>query len=168
MKFIKLFIISIVVLFSGITLISLFMPSQVQISKAITMQTNEEDLWQVIDDFSTWEKWNSLLPGLSLRNPEYTSESIKAENVIITWKEKHPGLRIAAVKQTGKKKLLMGWKLQAAEKVGELTVQCYMDIGLRWYPWEKFAGMIYEKYYRDELTSGLTALKEILENKSAQ
>jgi hypothetical protein len=164
-KYLKLAFFSLIFLFLFITGISLFMPSKVQVSKMLNTSASADRLRSIIGDFRTWEQWNSLLPGLASQNPEYSADSIKTKNITVTWKEKQPRLLVAMMERKKGKPLITGWKMQPDAASDSLTVQWYINIQLRWYPWEKFAGMLYEKSWGDKLSEGLMRLKAIAEKK---
>ena len=63
----------------------------------------------------------------------------------------------------GSKKVDNGWNL--VREQGSLTVQWYMDFKLRWYPWEKFSSLLFEKQYGTQMEIGLAKLKRLAENK---
>ena len=54
------------------------MPSQVHISKIMNMDSEPDSLWQVVDNFKTWDQWNTILPDLSMQNPEYSGHYLVA------------------------------------------------------------------------------------------
>ena len=62
----------------------------------------------------------------------------------------------------GSKKVDNGWNL--VREQGSLTVQWYMDFKLRWYPWEKFSSLLFEKQYGTQMEIGLAKLKRLAEN----
>lgn len=150
MKFVKLAILSFVFLLLLLTAFSLFIPSRVQLSKALKINTQSDSLWQVVDDFRSWEQWNTLFPGLSQENPEYTSTGMRTGNANVNWESRQPGLHVALIKRDNRKPIRSGWKVVNDGATDSITVQWYIDIKLRWYPWEKFAGMLYEKSYGDK------------------
>ena len=124
---------------------SLLIPSRVQISKAITIRSHPDSLWRIVDDFKSWEQWNTLFPGLSMEKREYSDSGMKTENAIVKWKSREPGLHVAMIQRNNKRPVISGWKIVNSETTDSITVQWYIDINLQWYPWEKFAGMLYEK-----------------------
>lgn len=164
MKFVKLAIISFVFLFLLLCGFSLFIPSQVQISKALQMNVHPDSLWFLVNDFKSWKNWNTLFPGLSLENPEFTDTGMKTKDAIVEWESRQPGLQVALIKRGNQKPIRSGWKVLQDDSGDSIKVQWYIEIQLRWYPWEKFAGMLYEKSYGDKLMEGLMNLKSILEN----
>lgn len=55
-----------------------------------------------------------------------------------------------------------GWKLLGGDDDSTtVTVQWYMDFYLRWYPWEKFGSLIFERSYGARMETGLSNLKKI-------
>jgi hypothetical protein len=149
-------------------MISLFMPSHVQIVKARNMYTQTDSLWKIIHDFKTWEQWNTIVPGLAEQNPEYSENKLQAKNIMVKWiGEPHPVSRFAVIERKTGKQILTGWKVANDIKTDSVMVQWLIGIQLRWYPWEKFAGMLYEKSYGDKLSEGLDRLKNLVENKSS-
>ena len=143
---------------------SLFIPSHVQISKAITIRSLPDSLWRLVDDFKSWGQWNTLFPGLSMEEPAYSDSGMKTENAIVKWKSREPGLHVAVIQRKNNRPIISGWKVVNIGAEDSITVQWYIDINLRWYPWEKFAGMLYEKSYGEKLMQGLIQLKDMLEN----
>ena len=145
---------------------SLFIPSHVQLSKAITIRSHPDSLWQLVDDFKSWGQWNTIFPGLSMEKPAYSDSGMKTENAFVKWKSREPGLHVAVIQRNNNRSIISAWKIvsNGTATADSITVQWYIDINLRWYPWEKFAGMLYEKSYGDKLMQGLTQLKDILEN----
>jgi len=129
----------------------------------MNMDSEPDSLWQVVDNFKTWDQWNTILPDLSMQNPEYSGHYLRTEKIKVSWQRKQPGLQVAKIERKNGKPLLTGWKAAKDNRTDSLRVQWYIDIHLRWYPWEKFAGMLYEKSYGDKLEDGLKKLKQILE-----
>ena len=142
---------------------SLLIPSHVQISKALQIRTQPDSLWKVVDDFTTWKNWNTLFPGLSTEKADYSDSVLRTENAEVKWKSREPDLRVALMQRENRKPILSGWRITNEGITDAITVHWYINIKLRWYPWEKFAGMLYEKTYGEKLLQGLNALKTILE-----
>lgn len=146
MKVVKLGLISLVVFSVMITLLSFLFPSRVRISKAIDIKTGREELLQQLRDTAAWRQWNTLSGNASLPSvTAVTDSSVVAE----------------AIQPNGRKGT-MGWNIYAGSVPNTLTVQWYMDFRLRWYPWEKFSGILFEKRYGPAMESGLEKLRQIL------
>jgi len=145
MRFVKLAVISFVLLFVVITLISLFIPSTVKISKAINIHTSPDSVWSKVGNKQSWPKWNRL-----------------SINEQIDWIKKEHDEHIARI-PAGSSYMLSGWRCILYSGTDSLTVQWYLDISLKWYPWEKFRSLLFEKTYGPEMEQGLTNLKILLE-----
>jgi hypothetical protein len=165
-KIFKLAIISFVFFFLLITVISLFLPSTIRITKTEEINTSKEAVMQQISDPAKWKEW---YPGLD-------SAKLFYENGIVTGvvqnEKKQRLIRIIDKKEdevmieykgSGKTKIAGGWKLSAVDS--SITVQWYMISHLRWYPWEKFSGILYERSFSTQMKTGLIRLKDLLESK---
>jgi Polyketide cyclase / dehydrase and lipid transport len=175
MRIIKLAVISFIILFLFVTAISLLLPSHVRISKAINIKTVADSVWNQLDDLRKWESWNPFFSGLGTKKVTWldtaggTLNAIKVETTTIRWKEKNGDEHIAEMLSGGRLPVMSGWKCIISKQgdsyaeADSITVQWYMDFRLRWYPWEKFASLMFEKSYGAKMEQGLTNLKGLLE-----
>lgn len=163
MRIARLIIISVLVLFLIITIISLFIPSHVRISKAVQINSSKESVMSQISDPEKWKNW---YPGAESSNFFYENDSVKGlildsnkrRFIVITGKKDD---EVTAIYQLPNKQIPTGWQVAAAEN--SVTVQWYIDFHLRWYPWEKFTSFLFEKVYNPQLQQGLNNLKIFLE-----
>ena len=168
MRLLKLFILSFTILFLIITAISLLIPFHVRISRATNVLAAPEKVWQQVDDLHTWKNWNPFLSGVSPDSISYSdsvngkSRSMSMRGTSIQWKDIRPDERIAEM-QAGRRSILSGWKCISHTGSDSTTVQWYMDFHLRWYPWEKFASLLFEQSYGPKMEQGLGNLKKITE-----
>ncbi len=166
MRILRLIIISILVLFTIMTIISLFVPSRVSISRAVQINTSKEKLMDQLSNPANWKNWY----------PESDSTQLYYQDGIIKGlvlnKDKHHYLVITETKNDEvlatyilpNRKIVTGWKVISAIDSSSQTVQWYMDFHLRWYPWEKFSSFVFERIYNPQLEKGLKNLKEVLES----
>ena len=147
LKIIKLGLISIVFFAVMITLISLFFPSRVRISKAIDINTSRENLMKQLGDTASWKNW---YPGADSAEILPQIISITDSTVVAN-----------SIMQNGRKGVT-GWNIYESGIPNTLTLQWYMDFKLRWYPWEKFSGLLFEKRYGPLMEKGLEELKAFL------
>ena len=165
MRIIKLIIISILVLFIIITIISLFIPSHIRISKAIQINASKES---VMNQISNPEKWKNWYPGIDSIKYFYKAGVIKG---IMLNEEKQQYLILSNKKNNEvtaaftfpNKKILTGWEIVPTLGTNSVTVQWYIDFHLNWYPWEKFTSFMFERIYNPQLQKGLDNLKTFLE-----
>lgn len=167
MRALKLAIISFIILFLLMTGISLFIPPHIRVSRALQINSPEQRILDVIDDPASWKYW---FPGadsamLYQENGRARGVVLNAnQNRYVSLKERKSDEIIAEYKGIKQKKVLTGWTTHREES-GAITVQWYMDFTLRWYPWEKFSSILFEKQYGPGLDEGLARLKRLLEEK---
>jgi hypothetical protein len=166
MRIVKLAVISFVMFFLLITGISLFIPSNVRISKAINIAAPRDSIWQQIDNFNNWSKWNPFVSDTSVRekiiSPDGTAMQI--DNTNVKWLDKQENSRTAQMTTSGHRAITSVWNTINYSSADSVTIQWYLDFKLRWYPWEKFSSLMLEKSYGPALEKGLTNLKKQLEN----
>lgn len=154
MRIIKLALLSIVFLFLIITGMSLLIPSQIRISKAINLPNNEDVVNALVRDTGNWHLWHPLFlensgkgrPGIAIK-PLQQNDSVVIKNV-----------------QLGTQApVLNGWQLYHHTSTDSLTLQWFMDFKLAWYPWQKFGSLLYENTYGVMMQQGLQNIKEQME-----
>lgn len=166
MRFIRLFVGSILVLFLIATAISLFLPSRVRISRATNIAATPGAIWSTIDSMQYWPSWNPFFEGVS---PSAIS-NIKSDSGLITameingtkveWIKRDELTRIAAMTRPGKLPVHNGWRCITHTGSDSTTLQWYMDIRLRWYPWEKLGSIMFERSYGPSVEKGLANIRE--------
>lgn len=164
MRFIRLFLISILVLFGIITVLSLFIPSHVRISRAVNVKANADSVRAQLSDPVQWRNW---YPGLDSAQPRHengtlTGYELGNARASLTLTSRTNDEVTATFTGPRLKPVINGWKL--LHNPDSLTVQWYMDFYLRWYPWEKFASLLLEKSYGPQMEQGLATLKRQVEN----
>ncbi len=166
-KILKLIIGSFIFLFTVITIISLFIPSHVQISKAVEVHAERDSIYQQLIDPSQWHNWypandsikvlynNDQPKGIEIGELKLQITRYNADTIWANYSS------IANRKQMG-----TSWILFRAET--STAVQWSMDFQLHWYPWEKFSSLLLEKRYGPVMETGLNNLKTYLENRSSK
>jgi hypothetical protein len=165
MRILRFFLISLIVIFFITTIISLFIPSHVRITKAIQINASGEAVINQISDVANWKNW---YPGADSSNFFFEDNKIrglilnerKKQYLILTGKKEN---EVTAEYILPNKKIPMGWLLATGANSNSVTVQWYMDFHLRWYPWEKFSSFLFEKIYHPQLQQGLENLKKFVE-----
>lgn len=162
MRFVKLFIISVVVISVVMILLSLMLPSHVRISRAIDIQAPAGQIRSKISNLENWPQWNVLLSDSSIttttvatdniqtnRFQIYASASVSRETISTRWVQPN------GKEFTGNFSLLPGDSVT--------VVQWYFDFYLRWYPWEKFGSIIYDDRMGPGMEKSLAQLKALVE-----
>ncbi len=164
MGIIKLAFISAIVFFFIITGISLFIPSHIRISKAVDINTSKANLKEQLSNATNWKNWYPGADSASLYfiNGEVKGMTTKSRQSLII-KGVNDSAVIVETIRANNKTGSMGWNFFEASTPNAVTVQWYMDFHLRWYPWEKFSGIMFEKRYGPLMEQGLKKLKTQLE-----
>ena len=165
MRIARFIIISVVVLFIIITIISLLIPSNVRISRGIQISSSKDSVMSQISEVANWKNW---YPGADTLQFYYQNNTIKGL-VLDEQKMRYLVMRakksdeIKAEYVLPNKKIPTGWLIVANAESNSVTIQWYMNFHLHWYPWEKFSSFMFEKVYHPQLQQGLDNLKRFLE-----
>jgi hypothetical protein len=164
-KIFRLLFFSVLFLFLLVTGISLFIPSHIRISKAINIAASADTVLSQINEPVKWKNW---FPGLESSTLFYEAGVVKGviisdssqQYIRITEKKKD---EVITELMSGSKKIISGWKVISYAQPGSTTLQWYMDFKLRWYPWEKFSSLLFEKSYGLKMEQGLNNIKKLVE-----
>jgi len=152
MRFFKLAVLSFVILFAIITVFSLFIPSNVRISRAIDITARQQNLLPLLQHQQHWKKWN----------PPFMNDST-ANTIEVRIVASSDTLIISEWKQGTKPPLINGWQVHTMPGANTLTLQWYMDFKLQWYPWKKFESLFFDKVYGAMMQEGLQNIKARVE-----
>lgn len=161
MKLLKLGLISLISFTLLLTAISLLIPSQVRVSRAVDIQAPIATIKPYLTDIGQWSRWNLYVD--SLPNKKVVSaESLTSPDMDI---------RIYAASDTS---ILSVWGRLGGNQFTShyrliphsdhvTTVQWYFDFNLRWYPWEKFSSIIYDQQFGPTMEKSLQQLQSLCE-----
>ena len=153
MRVIKLGIISLIVFAIFLTLLSFLFPSRIRISKAIDIQATESKLYDQLRSYHTWYTTadSNVLFGKNGIVAQLFTDDITTESTMeyVVKNGTFPDHKVRRA----------GWDFHQSSAPGKLSVQCYMDFKLKWYPWEKFTGLLLEKRYGPMIEQALEKLK---------
>jgi hypothetical protein len=161
MRIIKLAIISIVILFLVVYGISLLIPSHIRISRAANIDVPKDSLVSALTDLRQWKKWNILVNDTGLTNQQYTFDSFSSDQEKVTKQLQVGDTLITTWQQRKGPALISGFTWQG--NGNQLVVQWYFDFHLRWYPWEKFSSIVFDKQLGPPMEKSLSNLKKLLE-----
>ncbi|HEY1199991.1 MAG TPA: hypothetical protein VGE79_03370 [Niastella sp.] len=161
MRFVKLAIISAVVLFIVIFLFSLIIPSTVRVSRAIDISAPKDSLVARLADLREWKQWNIMANNPELGNEQFAESTITSEHMTITKTAQVGDTLLTDWKQPNARVLNSGFTWYGND--GQLVLQWYFDIKLRWYPWEKFGSIVFDKQLGPPMEKSLGNLKKLLE-----
>ena len=149
LKPIRFIIIGILLLFLVSLGISLMIPSEIKISRAIDIQADKDTVYKLLANKEEWPVWN---PVFSENN------SSNFQKINVTSLTRTDSILLFRLDQPGKKPVLNGWRLFKGGPQ-TVTVQWYMDLTLKWYPWEKFKSLFFENTIGAIMEQGLKNLK---------
>lgn len=145
MRIIKLGIISAIVFSLLLLLFSLIIPSHVRISRAVNIAAPKQAVYAQIESTDKWKVWNEFSQGR-------ISVAVDAtEPTLITTHWKYGDKTVKSY-------------FQLEESANITVVQWYFDFHLRWYPWEKFGSITFDKQFGPVMERSLNNLKKLVEN----
>jgi hypothetical protein len=167
MRVIKLAILSFVFLFLLVTIISLFIPGNITISKATNIPGDAEIVDWYISKLTGWREWHPVLKDV----PEkefiiFSDTTLKVKNTSINLVERKSEEILTEMSTDGGRPIRSGLKLIRHQPGDSATLQWFMDFKLRWYPWEKFRSLFFENIYGVQMEQGLANLKELSRRRS--
>ena len=161
MKFIKLGLISFVVLFMIVTAFSLLLPSKVVVSRATDLRANKDSVHAYMSNLNTWNDWLAIGPKDSLIA---SGQALQWNNTTITVTEKNPE-QINSVWQIGQGRPMSGeFNFISSGDSSIFTLQWAFIQDIKWYPWEKFASIFSDNALGPLMEKSLDKLKVKVEN----
>ncbi|MBO9203614.1 MULTISPECIES: SRPBCC family protein [Niastella] len=161
MRIVKLAIISVVVLFLVTYLFSLIIPSQIRISRAMNISVSNDSLRALVTDLRQWKQWNELVNNPALTNQQYAEKSYSSDQLKVTSEPSTGDTLFTAWRQQNARVLASGFTWEGTGD--QLVLQWYFDVKLKWYPWEKFSSIVFDKQLGPPMEKSLGNLKKLLE-----
>lgn len=166
MRIVRLIVISILLVFFVVTIISFFIPSNIRISRAVQINSRKDTVMSQISDPHKWRNWYP-----DADSSKFYVENGQVKGLILDQRKRQYIIlkqitedEVTAIYTLPNKEVRTGWQVVSTTGSASVTVQWYMDFHLRWYPWEKFSSFIFEKVYHPQLQKGLDNLKKLLEH----
>ena len=164
MRFIKLAIISFVLIFGVATLLSFLLPSRVVVSRAIDIDAPKDTILKRVHDIKEWKSWlvnNDSIPMvvavvngrqlLTMGNTTVYISSVTSDEIKTNWRVK-------------KGKTMPGYlNLSTSPDKSSVTVHWQFVQELNWYPWEKFSAIMSDKILSPFMEESLAKLKQEVE-----
>jgi hypothetical protein len=172
MKFVKPFLFVASGFFILITLISLLIPSQVMTTKSVTIHSPKEKIGSAIKDLQMWRYWHPVFKADSaamfISSPSNVAgayadweQSGKKNRMTIT-EVFAEGIKIN-LERPGEKAVENSLLVLPMEEAGTFHVEWRSLTKLKWYPWEKFAGIFVSDMTGPGYEAALNELKKFVE-----
>ena len=162
MRLFKLLSISIVIFGVFILGFSALFPSSVRISRAINIGAPMQKVQQGLGDLQKWQYWNDMTTKEDLTNKKFSDSSFASDQMKVKLVSVSPDLVLTRWNRNENEAINSGFQLVGA--ADSTVVQWYFDFKLKWYPWEKFGSIIFDKQLGPPMESSLTRLKKFIEN----
>lgn len=160
MRAIKLALISFVILFLIITLMSSLLPRDVLVSRAVDINAATGPIQQKLFDLKQWNTWM----------PVDTTVSFAYNEMKNTLQSGNTEIKIIS---TSDSLLVTDWRTTSDHMTGQfriidhnngiVTVQWQMEERIGWLPWEKFASITADKVMGGSMEKSLDKLKRSIE-----
>ena len=165
-RLIKGFVIALVGLFVFITLLSLFIPSRVMISRGVVIHAGAAKVFDQVSNLPNWKNWQPVFKNDSARirfgnnSAEWTSQN-RANTIIVTSRSENS--ISASLKREGENTVLNTIRILPLADSNQVQAEWNVLIKLKWYPWEKFYGIFIEKITGQGYEEALNGLKAYCE-----
>lgn len=133
-------------LFAVLLCISLLFPNHIMISRGVKLSADKNKVITAIADLSTWKDWNGLLAG---------AKDITVKDSVLRWEGANGtqnSVKITGINDKGvtadfiigNSRLVNGGFSVEKRDPAEDSIQVvwFLVEELKWYPWEKFYGMM--------------------------
>ena len=174
-----MFLFVLVGLFAVVTIIGLFIPSSVKISRGIIISADSVTVHHELSDVKSWHQWMPWItsdsgaivqlspitdqPGSFFKWKGLSNQS----SGTLTLQQINPDVIHVLYQLKDMNDAEGGFRLRSTGAVKQETeVQWFMEYKLRWYPWERFYGIFLDKIIAPAFDKGLEQLKALIEEKT--
>ncbi|HMU11623.1 MAG TPA: hypothetical protein PKC54_16535 [Ferruginibacter sp.] len=167
-RLIKGFVIALVGLFVFITLLSLFIPSKVMISRGVVIHAGAAKVFDQVNNLSNWKNWQPVFKNDSahIRFSNDSAQWIsKNKTNTITITSRSENSISASIEREGENTVLNTIRILPLADSNQVQAEWNILIKLKWYPWEKFYGIFIEKITGQGYEDALNGLKVYCEGR---
>ena len=165
MRFFKLAIISVIVIFIILTAMSSLLPSQILVSRAVDIKGSVNQIRENLFELNNWKLWMTDAQG---QKTNHSYNSTDGSLVI--------GPTTIDILSTTDSALSTEWKSKSSmtglfriinhhTPDSVITVQWQMEQDVKWYPWEKFASITKDELWGGSMEKSLENLKLLVESR---
>ncbi|MEO7306393.1 MAG: SRPBCC family protein [Ferruginibacter sp.] len=173
MRLFKGFFIVLAGLFIFITILSLFIPSKLMVTRAVVINAKADQVFKEISDLQNWKHWQPVFTRDSaiirfdtdakgISNSCTWESKGKKNKMLIT--DKKGNSISATLIRNGENDVFNTISILPLADSNQVQTEWNVLINLKWYPWEKFYGLFIEKISGQGYEDALNSLKAYLEN----
>ncbi len=161
MRLLKLGLISVIGLAIVITGMSLLIPSTARVSRAITIEAPIDSVRYKVQELDHWQSWNLLVQHAQQTNLHFSKDAIHSDQMEVRLLKADSGAIYTEWKQRGQEPVASGFTITSSANA--TILQWYFDFKVKWYPWEKFGSIIFDRQMGPPMERSLDRLrKEVL------
>ncbi len=172
MRLLKGFIVVLAGLFIFVTLLSLFIPSKLMVTRAVVINADAGKVFNEISDLQNWKHWQPVFMKDSTSihfQPDANGsvnycywESNGKKNIVEITNKSANSISVS-LKRTGENEVLNTISVLPLSDNNQVQAEWNVLIKLKWYPWEKFYGIFIEKISGQGYEYALNSLKNYVE-----
>ncbi len=160
-------------LFIFITILSLFIPSKLMVSRAVVINANAGKVFNEVSNLQNWKHWQPVFMNDSSQInfktdtagiSNYCEWDSKGKKNSIEISNKSNNSILAILKRTGENDVQNTISVLSLSDSNQVQAEWNVLIKLKWYPWEKFYGIFIEKISGQGYEDALNSLKNYVEN----
>ncbi|GAB3423690.1 SRPBCC family protein [Niabella aquatica] len=162
MKFIRLILLSGIVFFVLACIVSFFIPAHIRVLRMVSIANSNDRVLNKVRDLAQWKSWYPGFENIELKNVKMQNGRVveaAAGDILLSIKASTDSAVVVSM-QKGARSVISGWQVNKDYRKDSLALQGYIDLRLKWYPWEKFSSLLLDKNYGETLAQGLRNLKE--------
>jgi hypothetical protein len=171
MRSVKVFVIGMITILSFLSILTIFLPSKITVSKSIFINAPEAEVTKEINSFDNWKQW---YPAFRNHDISVTISQKNGSSFASLTDQKNRQLSMTMV-QSAPENINI---LLSEENKNEVSYQFILMPGLHgqtqltwnvntilsWYPWKKIAGIFLDKIKGPQYEEILQNLKTAVEN----
>ncbi len=160
-------------LFIFITILSLFIPSKLMVTRAVVINAKADVVFNELNNLQNWKNWQPVFiqdaasikfdtdtAGVS-NSCEWVS---KGRNNKMTITDRSEYAIAATLSREGENDVLNTIRVLPLADSNQVQAEWNVLVKLKWYPWEKFYGIFIEKITGEGYEAALNSLKSYAEN----
>jgi hypothetical protein len=159
MRLVKLGLLSVFGLGGVIFLMSLLIPAESRVSRAITIAASPEKVKAELSDLTRIAEWNQLLKDSSLTGISISKEQFRADQMTVNLQQKDSVYVTMEWTRKGQPPVTGAFGITPSG-ADTTIVQWYFDFTVKWYPWEKFGSIIFDRQLGPPMERSLDALRK--------
>ncbi|HQW91541.1 MAG TPA: SRPBCC family protein [Ferruginibacter sp.] len=173
MRLFKGFFIVLSGLFIFITILSLFIPSRLMVTRAVVINAPADTVFSQVSDLENWKHWQPVFmqdsggirfdPGANGISNSCEWESRGKKNKMLITGRSDNAIKASLIRE-GENDVQNTISILPLADSSRVQVEWSVLIKLKWYPWEKFYGIFIENITGEGYEAALNSLKTYTEN----